>query len=221
MLKKTLINEMSINPGDEIIKEILNGNEKIIGQIYKNVYKHIDRHGSSINASAYNIKESVQDAFEVFYRKILKKKKLRLNCSVETYLISIAKNLLHENERKLGFFNTTPISSLEIIDDNEIKDIEYRIKEQKQKLFIEEFNKLSYECKRIIKLTLEGYTAAQIKTMMNLLSEEYVYVKRLRCKRFLTKEIKNRPDYEKLRDANPENFELSVWRDEQRGEKPV
>ncbi len=211
MVKKTLINEMSINPGAEIIKEILNGNEKIIGSIYKKVYKHLDNYGIIVKASTYNIKEAVQDAFEVFYRKILNKKKLRLTCSVETYIISIAKNLLHANERELGFFNVIPISKIDIIDDDENESIKHKIDEQKRKLFIDEFKKLSEECKRIISLTMEGYNSAQIKTIMKYSTENVVYARRMRCKQYLTEKIKNRPDYEKLRNAKPEDFELSVW----------
>lgn len=208
---------MSKIPGANLIAEILNGNDRVISKVYKKVYHHLENYGKVVKASEHNVKESVQDAFEIFYRQILDEK-LTLSCTVETYIISIAKNILHKNEVELGFFNKTPLSKIELIDEI---DVDQKIEEFKHKLFISEFKKLNEECRKIITLTLEGYDASQTKTLMKLSSVGYVRLKRLRCKNYLTERIKENPDYEKLRNANPEDFELPLWRDEPEGEEPV
>jgi len=201
---------MSKIPGNEIIKEILNGNEKTLKTIYKKVYRHLKNYGTMMHCSNHNVEEAVQDAFEVFYRKILNKK-LDLNCSVDTYIIAIAKNLLHKNEQEMGTFNKDSLSKIELTDEDPLNQ---QIEEQKHELFISEFNKLNDECKRIITLTLEGYSGTQIKNMMNYSTEEFVRIKRFRCKQYLTEKIKENPEYEKLRNPNPEDFELPIWRNE-------
>ncbi|MDA3893216.1 MAG: sigma-70 family RNA polymerase sigma factor [Salinivirgaceae bacterium] len=197
---------MSRLPGADKIAEILNGNEKVISTVYKKVYRHLENYGRSINASDHNIKESVQDAFEVFYRQILNKK-LVLSCTLETYIISIAKRALQTNERNFGSYTKEPINAYELIDEKEFSQV---IEDQKHKLFVKEFKKLNEECRRVITLTLEGFNATQIKKRMNYSSESFVRIKRQRCKSYLTQKIKENPEYEKLRNANPEDFEFPL-----------
>jgi len=146
----------------------------------------------------------------VFYRQILSEK-LILTCSTETYVIAIAKRLLHKIEHELGSFNKDPINEIDLIDENEIEN---DIEEQKHNLFTKEFKTLNSECKTIITLTLEGYSAEQIAKQMNYSSEQLLRIKRRKCKYNLIQKIKENPDYEKLRNANPEDFELPLWRDE-------
>ncbi len=198
---------MSKIPGTEILEEILNGNEKVLSSIYKKVYHHLENYGRYINAIDHNIKESVQDAFEIFYREILGRK-LKLTCSVETYIISIAKRVLHQDKNRLGFFNKEPLTEFDLIEENEINQ---NIQEQRHRLFMSEFKKLNEECKRIITLTLEGYNSREIKQLMNFSSEDYVRIKRQRCKHYLTTKIKANPDYERLRNADPEDSQIPLW----------
>jgi hypothetical protein len=202
---------MSKIPGDEIILEILNGNEKVLSAVYKKVLHHILNYGMAINAPTYIVKESVQDAFEIFYRQILDKK-LELNCAVETYIISIAKHVLLKNEPEGELHLKAPLTQVDLIDE---VNFEQTIDEQRHKLFYAVFKNLSEECKRILTLTLEGHDASQIKLLMNYSSDDFVRIKRKRCKTYLTEKIKESPDYEQLRNANSEDYELPLWRDEQ------
>lgn len=201
---------MSILPGADIIVEILNGNEKVISTVYKKVYHHLENYGKTVNASSYNVKESVQNAFETFYRQILGKKKLKLTCTVETYIISIARHILLKNEQAKGNY-ILPQADYDIVEEiNEHDDFETKIEERKRKLFISEFKKLDFESRRILTLTMEGKSTSEIKEIMNYNSNDHVRIKKQRSKLLLTENIKNNPAYEKLRDANPENFEFLI-----------
>ncbi|MBI9066222.1 MAG: sigma-70 family RNA polymerase sigma factor [Salinivirgaceae bacterium] len=207
---------MSNIPGEKQIKEILNGNEKILKKVYKKVYTHIERYAFGTNISQNVAKEAVQDAFEIFYRQALEGN-LSLSCTLETYIISIAKRVIHKEERDwYGRLKDGIDMDDEIDDVDEI--VTKQIQEQKHRLFNHEFQKLDSECKTIISLTLEGYSSEEISKKMNFTSEEYTRNKRSKCKRYLIEQIKENPDYEKLRNANTENFELPVWENEQAGE---
>lgn len=210
---------MSNIPGEKEIKEILNGNDKVLKKVYKKVYTHIERYALGLNISTNVAKEAVQDAFEIFYRQALEGN-LTLTCALETYIISIARRVVHKEERD---WNSKLKDGLEM--DDEIDDTDElaakQIQEKKHQLFNHEFQKLNNECKTIITLTLEGYSSAEISKKMNYTSEDYVRIKRSRCKQYLIERIKENPDYEKLRNTNAEDYELPVWEDEPTGKKPI
>lgn len=201
---------MSKLPGADIIAEILNGNEKVISAVYKKVYRHIENYGKNTNTNSHNIKEAVQDAFEVFYRQILSKK-LVLICTVETYIISIAKHCLLKNEHNIGLYNKEPINDDSLIDEVEN---EQNIIDQKHQLFVSEFKKLEPECQRVLSLTFQGKTSEEISKLMKYSSAQFVRLKRKRCKGYLTKRIKENPEYERLKDASSEDYEFPLRRQE-------
>ncbi len=193
---------MSKVPGADILAEILNGNEKVLSKVYKKVHHHLLNYGRAINATDQNVKEAVQDAFEIFYRQLIDKK-LILTCTVDTYIISIAKRVLLKDEHNMSSLKKEPIINDDLIDE---LDTTRSIDEQRHALYIEEFKKLGEDCKRILTLTLEGYKASEIKTLMQYASDEFVRLKRQRCKNYLTNKIKENPDYEKLRDGKTEDL---------------
>ncbi len=205
----TLISEMSSNPGARIIEEIKNGNEKVLTKVYKKVYRTMEHYGFSIGASSVEIEESVQDAFEVFYRQILSEK-INLTSTVDTYIISIARRVFLANERQRSKILNDYTSEPETIVD-EYEQVEANIQEQKHELFTNEFKKLARDCRRVLSFTLKGYSLKEITVRMNYSSEEYTKTKRARCRNYLIEKIKENPFYETLRDSTPEDIELFVW----------
>ncbi|PKP10350.1 MAG: hypothetical protein CVU09_06785 [Bacteroidetes bacterium HGW-Bacteroidetes-4] len=212
---------MSNTPGEKkVIEEILNGNQKVLTTVYKNVYKHMERFSVSMNSSVLNAKEAVQDAFEIFYRQILDGN-LELSCSVETYIISIAKRVFLKHEINWNYQFQEQESELDSLvpeDEQEQLLIEKTIEEKKDELFQKTYRLLPPECQQLLSLTIEGYTAAEIARMLNHSSVEHTRNKRMKCKKYLIEKIKENPDYEKLRNANPKDFELPLRRNERPGE---
>ncbi|MFA6402695.1 MAG: hypothetical protein WCX31_13915 [Salinivirgaceae bacterium] len=209
---------MSKVPENKIVNEILNGNDKVLTAVYKNVYKTMERYGNNLMSTEADIKEAVQDAFESFYRQILSGN-LILTCSVHTYIVSMAKKNLLLNERHLSMQLRTELFEAEsIIDENdnsdEKDDFEKIILEKRREIFRTIYKTLSIECQQIIALTLKGYKTSEIAETMSLISEFYVRTKRMKCKQYLVEKIKENPDYEKLRNANPEDYEVPLRRNE-------
>lgn len=197
---------MSNIPGKKVIKEILNGNEKLLKKVYKKVYINIERYAKSVNLSTNNAKESVQDAFEIFYRQALSNE-IKLKCSLETYITAIARRVLLKEARDWSDRLKDNFNPDDTIDDIiELKT--KKIKEKKHELFTCEFKKLSTECQNIISLTLQGYNLNQINQKLHYDSVDYLKMKRSRCKRYLIEKIKQNPDYEELRNTHPEDYEL-------------
>lgn len=214
----TLINEMNNNP-DKVIEEIKNGNEKVLTKIYKKVFGNINSYCRGVGINENEGKEAVQDAFETFYRQVLTKK-LKLTCTVDTYIISIAKHLLLASERARIKTNNEDITELDnLVDDDEFA--ETKIKEKKYEIFLEEFNKLEKDCRRVLRHTLRGRSIAEITKIMNYSSEEFTKTKRKRCRRYLIEQIKKNPWYEKLTQTTSEDFELLIWGDDQTSDTSI
>lgn len=212
---------MSNTPGEKkVIEEILNGNQKVLTTVYKNVYKHMERYSLSMNSSVLNAKEAVQDAFEIFYRQILDGN-LDLSCSVETYIISIAKRVFLKQEINWNYqFQEQPgeLDAEVAEDEQEQLLIEKTIEEKKDELLQNTYRLLPAECQQLLSLTIEGYSAAEIARIMKHSSVEHTRNKRLKCKKYLIEKIKENPEYEKLRNANSKDYELPVRRNERSGE---
>jgi len=210
---------MKNTPGVKLINEIKNGDEKVLTKIYKKVYLQMQRYGHAIGAIDAEIEEAVQDAFEVFYRGILSDK-LTLTCSVETYIISIAKNVFYANERKrIKTVDDESTNNDAEPDDN--GSIEALIEQKKHELFLSEFNKLGEDCQKVLSLTLNGLNAKEITEAMGYTSEKFTKTKRARCRGYLINSIKENPLYEKLRNSTAEDIELFVWGDDTRTEGSV
>lgn len=215
---------MSKTPGENnVVEEIRNGNEKVLATVYNKVYKHMERYSLSMNSSVLNAKEAVQDAFEIFYRQILDGN-LKLTCTAETYVISIAKRIFLKQEVQWNYQHQDQPNEIEepvSAEDEEQILIEKEIEEKKEELFRSTFRMLSPECQQVLSLTILGKNASAITQEMKYSSVEYTLNKRMRCKKYLIEKIKENPDYEKLRNANPENYELPVWRDEPTGKNNI
>jgi len=203
---------MNNNP-EKVIVEIKKGNEKVLTKIYKKVYINISNYCRGIGVNENEGKEAVQDAFEAFYRQIISKE-LELTCTVETYIISIAKRLLLANERVRLKFEYDEITEPDnLIDDDEFAETE--IKEKKHQLFFKELNNLEKDCKKVLTHTLKGKSVREITQLMNYSSENFTKTKRARCRKYLIDKIKTNPWYEKLTESTPEDFELLIWGDDQ------
>ncbi len=203
---------MSKVPGNKIIEDILNGNEKVLTTVYKNVYQQMEHLGFQLRIPSSDIKEAVQDAFEQFYRQILDGK-TDIKNSVEAYIFSIAKRVLSRRDQPWSTNNNSISSDLlhEIADEQIISIQEKKIQDRKETILKKLYYTLDSESRQILSLTIEGYSVHKIKEQMRLESEAYIRKRRYEIKQYLIEKIKENPEYEKLRNANPEDFELFVW----------
>ena len=95
---------------NEVIKHILKDEEAALSELYKQYRKPylvwVTRHFNVDEATAADI---FQDAILEFYLKVNTRKLHSLNCSVNTYLVAIGKNLLlkrHRKDQRIQFVET-------------------------------------------------------------------------------------------------------------------
>ena len=181
-----------------IIEGLRLNSDFIIRYVYKEFFPTI-RYLIKNNAG---LDEDAEDIFQESLYIILKKIQeddFELNSSFLTYLYSISKNLwlqrlkrkrLHEkNQSDLVHFLSAPDSGIEI-------HVEY---EEKYRVFIEQFENLSEECKKLLRLFLGKMSLKEIADEMGYKSELYAKTKKYLCKESLRKLVENDPSIRALR----------------------
>lgn len=178
------------------IDQILKGNNKILAKIYSKVYRAMYRYGISLGLSESEIKESVQDAFELFYRRIIEKE-LHLSCTIETYIIGIARKQMFRfvQVNKTNKHNDVGDVEETMVFEEQEEDLLYAAK---YKLFVEELKRLPKHCQKIIKMTLSGKNDVHIQREIKSSSVETLRTQRSRCKQSLINNIKANPIYGKI-----------------------
>lgn len=181
-----------------IIEGLRLNSDFIIRYVYKEFFPTI-RYLIKNNAG---LDEDAEDIFQESLYIILKKiqeEDFELNSSFLTYLYSISKNLwlqrlkrkrLHEkNHGDLVHFLSAPDSGIEI-------HVEY---EEKYRVFVEQFENLSEDCKRLLRLFLGKMSLKEIADEMGYKSELYAKTKKYLCKEALRKLVENDPSIRALR----------------------
>jgi RNA polymerase sigma factor (sigma-70 family) len=199
------------NSADDIIQGILSCNENVISSIYKENYQVIRQLINTNSGNDDDTADIFQDTMMVIYQKA-KEGKLKIYVAFGTYFYSIAKRLWFDELRKRKLKNLVPEKEdIEIIDDNEDfqKEILYN---ERHKLVWKYFEKLTDDCKKIIKLFIEENSIAQVTNIMQFNSEQHTKNRRLRCKNRLITLIINDPQFKKLKNEKVKDTDqISRW----------
>lgn len=164
------------------LKALLSNNSQVISVIYKeNFYK----------VKSFVLKNNGQqeDAEDIFQKALLqlavryKKEKFIINSSFEAYLFTVCKNLWRRELNK-SKIKVTNHNFIEPKDDNQ--DIALAVLEQKRwELFTESLERISDNCKQILKLFFAKTSYADIMRKFNYNSETVVRQRVFKCKRKL------------------------------------
>ena len=177
--------------------DILNGlklqDSKVLQLIYDNYYPSIEGFIINNTGNSDDAKDIFQEIVIVLYRRV-KENNIQLTAALQNYVFSIGKLMwLKELEKrqKQGaqqyLFEDMPLNN----DDNEIiAEIEYNAR---LKLFREKFEELTSNCKRVLRLFLNGVSLEEITEIMGYSSIQHTKNRRYRCKKQLIKTI--REDY--------------------------
>jgi len=141
--------------------------------------------------------EDAEDVFQEALLVILVKIKddnFELTSSFITYMYSISKNIwfqrlkrkrmTQKNQDELTRYLDAPEVGLEV-------HLEY---EEKYQSFIRQFDHLSEDCQKILKLFLTDISTKEIAEKMGYKSEFYAKTKKYLCKEALKKLVENDPD---------------------------
>lgn len=196
---------------DEIIQGILNSDEQIISSVYKENYQVIRQF---INTNSGNDDDSAdifQETMMVIYRKA-KEGKLNLFVSFGTYFYSVAKRLWYDELRKRKLKKLIPeFQEIEVTEENDDFQNEILYNER-HKLVWKYFERLTSDCKKIIKLFIDDCSIAEITNIMQFNSEQHTKNRRLRCKNRLIALIIKDPQFKQLKnEKTKDNDQNTRW----------
>ncbi len=194
----------------ELLDGIIEQKYDVLQYIYVDNFKSIRRLILLNNGKGEDAKDIFQETLVIIYRK-LQKKKLLLDCSLKTYIYSVARLLwLRELEtRKNRSVNLAECDQFIDLEDNVYGLV---IMNERLKLYREHFEELSDSCKKILKLSLNNVSIAEITKIMGYSSIQHAKNRRYRCKKALIEKIRNNPKYEELKNgSNDEDREIPRW----------
>ncbi len=176
-----------------IIEGLRLNSDFIIHYVYKEFFPTI-RYFIKNNAGLDEDAEDVfQEALLVVLTKI-KSDEFELSSSFITYLYSVSKNIwlqklkrkrmTYKNQDELTRYLDTPEIGEEV-------HLEYEVKYQS---FVKQFENLSDDCQKLLKLFLTKMSAKDIAENMGYKSEFYAKTKKYLCKEALKKLVENDPE---------------------------
>ena len=183
---------------DDILKGIKLQDYKILQVVYDNYYQTIERYIINNGGRSDDARDIFQEVVIVLYRKV-KDDSIRLTAALQNYLFSIGRLMwLKELEKrhKQGSQQDLFESLLSTDEEAELTtNIEYNAR---LKLFREKFEELTTNCKRVLRLFLNGLSIKEITEIMGYTSIQHTKNRRYRCKEKLIKTIKEDSRYTKL-----------------------
>lgn len=179
---------------EQIIKGIKNRDNAILHFIYKKYYSTILKFVLNNSGSTDDAKDIFQESIIIAYKNIKKTENFKLSCNFETYLYSIARLLWLKNLRNLKNDPTIPL-----IDNHSFIYFEepepFNEEDIRFALFQKAFLSLPADCRKIIKMSMDGYPQKEIVKALGLKSENYVRKRKHYCKEYLIRKIKEDPQY--------------------------
>jgi RNA polymerase sigma factor (sigma-70 family) len=182
---------------DEIIEGIIANDTVILNQFYKENFLLIRHLIVTNSGSEEDAKDVFQEALVILYRK-LKTENIVFTSSLSTYLYSVArliwlKDLQRKSKLHVDFSDTLDEFMQH---DKNIPDIIER--NERLKLFREQFEQLSEDCKTILRMFLNNIPIREITLSMGYSSDQHTKNRRYRCKKTLINKIRSNAKYKEL-----------------------
>lgn len=179
-----------------IITGIKEGNEKILGEFYKDNVKYIKRFILNNYGNKEDVEDVFQDALVRLYQK-LRSGNFQLQGSLRTYFFGICKNIWRTRLRKKDI----------LIEDHSYFEeeasvienpIHYMEDQEKEHLYRKHFQRLSSDNKQLLTLFFSGKSMKEISVITGT-SLGYTRKKKFDAKNKLLQMIEQDPIYKELR----------------------
>lgn len=181
-----------------LLNGIQNGDRETIGYIYKTILPAVEGIIFSLNGSKEDAKDIFQEALMLIYSKLLDEK-LILNCSLKTYMCTIARNLRIKAMRHKGTFSLSVVDEGIVYETQLIEEPVLIPEEEEKKLLYEKhFILISDECQKLLKYFILELSLKRITSLMHFKNENYTKFRRNKCKEYLMKSIFSDPKYKEL-----------------------
>lgn len=181
---------------EEIIEGLQSRDANVLDYIYENFFYQIKVFILQNSGTEEDAQDIYQDAVLVIYQKA-KNNNLTLNCSFSTYLYSVCRLLwlkqLEQKKLKRMFMED---SGRFIELDDDITNIQFS--NERYKIYQDHFQKLSYNCQKILELFLAKIKLQEIARILGLKSDAYVKKRKHQCKEKLVASIKSDPRFNEI-----------------------
>lgn len=185
---------------EEILEGLQSANQReqdrALSLLYTHQYRMIANFIEANNGTANDAADIFQDAIIVFYEKI-RKGQLELNCSIQTYLYSVCRNLwlnqlrIQKKDRALK----EEMESVDIPEEN-LKILKLNEREQ---VLLRLMEKMKADCRKVISYYyFDRLKMKEIAKKMNLANEQVAKNKKSGCMKKLKSLIMNSPAILKL-----------------------
>lgn len=181
----------------DLIRGIISRDDRILGSLYELYFPSVSYLVIRNNGTEDDARDVFQNSILVLFQKI-RDKHFSLNCSLKTYIYSVARFLwLKELEKRKKYVNH-PVNEEDFIDlAGDTTEIYER--NERLNLYRKVFEKLSDNCKKILTLYNEGRSIREITIIMGYNSEQHTKNRCYRCKLTLINMIKATYGYQELK----------------------
>lgn len=186
---------MNSSKSIDLLQNILNGDSTAFQKIYTSTFPTVKIFVKKNKGSEDDAHEIFQDAlFQIIVRA--KVKKLELRSSFEAYLFTVCKNLWYRELNKMKKeVRNNKINDLNI-EDRELESILYQ---ERWDLFEEKISCLSEKCINLLKDYFNKVSYKFIVEKYSFASENAAFQRVFKCKKQLTKLIKEDFRYQELK----------------------
>lgn len=180
---------------EQILEGIVNNNNFIIVYVYKKFFKIVNKFILDHGGREEDARDIFQDGLMVIYEQ-RKKYNLRLEYEFSTYFYAICKNKWMRKQRdskKMILVDMDKISNdMEVIGLGKyfIETEELFLKEERSRVYQQNFEKMSEECRKLLRMIAKGLNIKEIQIRFDYKSEGFTYKKKSICKSRLINLIK-------------------------------
>ncbi|MBC8757596.1 RNA polymerase sigma factor [Kordia sp. YSTF-M3] len=176
------------------IEGLRSGKETVLQEIY-------DQFFSKVKTFVLQNKGTITDAEDVFHNALiqlyirLKNRQLVIKSSFEAYLFTTCKNLWR---RELNKKRVTKSNVVEL-EDKETENAYALLEQEQWELYIEKFQLLSENCRKVLTLLFGGTSYEEIVETFSYASKVVARQRVFKCKAKLTKLIKEDTKFSKIK----------------------
>jgi RNA polymerase sigma factor (sigma-70 family) len=184
----------------ELLQGLISADERILKEYYSKFYQRVRRFVLSNNGNEEDARDLFQDVMVVLFQKA-RDERFKLTCALGTYLFSVSRFLWLKELGKRKWISHAAIDYEEFFDADD--DIAIISEKNERLIFYRKcFEKLSEGCRKVLTLFVEGFSIAEITTMMGYTSEQHTKNRRYRCKLSLINSIKAEYGYHTMSYGN-------------------
>ncbi|MBN1952419.1 MAG: hypothetical protein JW801_14555 [Bacteroidales bacterium] len=184
----------------ELTRGILAGDVLVLNYIYDTCYPVIQKMITNNSGVKEDAQDVFQDAMVILYRN-LKEKKIEHTGTLNGYLFILCRNIWFNRKKRKTLYVGSSLDMTETwVTDPTILEEIYR--NERLNLYRSKFEELSENCKRVLRMFLNGVPIRDITETMGYRSVQHTKNRHFRCKMSLIAKIKASKTYTELIHGN-------------------